>query len=104
MPDVSASPARVADGEVPDLAILRQIAEEDEVAEPTLKRLRVQLRVEDAHVETGGGCDVGDDDVQVIDLGRVDGQQIALLGPRRHRTENWNGRRRSQTGHEGAAR
>ena len=43
--------ANLANGQVPHLAIGWQVAQEDEVAEPALKWLRVQLRVEDAHIE-----------------------------------------------------
>ena len=81
--DVRASSARVADGEIAHLAIGRQIAEQDEVAEPALERLRVQLRVEHAHVEARRRCDVGHDHVEVIDLGRVDRQQAAAGLPAR---------------------
>ena len=43
-----------------------------------MKRLRVQLGVEHAHVEAGRRRDVWHDDVEVIDLGRVDRQHAAL--------------------------
>ncbi len=96
---------RVADGDVSDLAIHGQIAKENEVAESALKRLRVQRGVEDGHVEACGRGDIGDDDVDVIDLRRVQGQQAALrLRLCRHRTNAGDDRGRAEAGDECASR
>jgi hypothetical protein len=101
VPDVGPSAARVADGQITNLPVGRQVAEENEIPEPALKRLRVERGVEHAHVETGGGFDVRHDDVQVIQLRRVqrqqaDGQRLRPRGRRQERQRN----RRSEAGHE----
>jgi hypothetical protein len=74
--DICASPARIADRQIADLPVLRELAEQDEVPEPTLKRLRVQRRVEDAHIEARRRLDVRNDHVEVIDFRRVDRQEL----------------------------
>jgi hypothetical protein len=61
-----------------------------------LKRLRVQLGVEHAHVETRRRRNVGDDDIEVIDLGRVDREQALLRALCVDGSKHWKRRGRPQ--------
>ncbi len=83
--DVGPASARIANGDIAHLPVLRQVAEQHEVTLPALEGLSMQARVEHAHVEAGGFLDVRNDDVQVVDLGGVERQQA----PRPARRRGW---------------
>ncbi len=78
MPDVIAASARVADGEVTDLSVGGKIPQQHEVALAALERLRVQARLEHAHIKACRVLDVRDHDVEVVDPRRVERQQALL--------------------------
>ena len=59
--------ARCTDGDVPHLTVLRKVPEQYEVANGSLKRLFVQLRFEDLHVDLRRCRGVGHDDIQVFE-------------------------------------
>src|SRR5215471_9780675 len=50
--------SRRADRDVPDLPVRRQIAQQNEVPDATLKRLLVQLRSEHLHIKPRAPCRV----------------------------------------------
>src|SRR5690606_31810542 len=56
-----------ADRDVADLAIFGQLAEQNEIADRPAKRLLVQRRVEDLHVEACGRRRVRTEDVEMLE-------------------------------------
>jgi hypothetical protein len=68
-------PLRGADRDVAELPVLRQIAEQHEVAQAVAHWLLVQLHLEDASVELGGRCGIRHDDVEVLETEIVERQQ-----------------------------
>jgi hypothetical protein len=77
------SSIRRADRDVADLAIGRQITEQDEVAERVADRLLVQPGLEHAHIELRRRRGIRHDDVEVLESQILERQRGRRLGPRR---------------------
>src|SRR5262245_40421221 len=65
---------RSADGDIPDLPVLREIAEEHEIAKRVSDRLLVKGGLEDARIELGRGSHIRDDDVKMFDTKIIERQ------------------------------
>ena len=54
-------------GDVSDLPVLRQVSQQNEVSNASLKRLLVKLRFEDAHVDFRRGRGIGNQNVEMFE-------------------------------------